>query len=185
MERLTDRGYKNRSFMKEPVLDEEERMVDIIARLAAYEDTGLEPDEIKELCTDDVAEAAKMFRKMIESGEIDHLRELLQAEKDRQKLYLLALNTWGADAQTLMVFEEMSELEKELCKHARGKKNQEAIAEEIADVQIMLEQMMVLHDCNQAVREYKEIKLLRLGARLGLTREEAEYALKEENNHDG
>ena len=55
---------------------------EICQRLAAYEDTGLEPDDIKELCTDDVAEAAKMFRKMIESGEINHLQDLLQAEKD-------------------------------------------------------------------------------------------------------
>ena len=32
-----------------------------------------------------------------------------------------ALDTYGAQAQTLMVMEEMSELQKELCKHARGK----------------------------------------------------------------
>ena len=36
-------------------------------------------------------------------------------------IYREALNKWGAEAQTLMVFEEMSELQKELCKHARGK----------------------------------------------------------------
>ena len=45
-----------------------------------------------------------------------------------------AVETYGAQAQTLMVFEEMSELQKELCKHARGKDNREAIVEEIADV---------------------------------------------------
>ena len=67
------------------------------------------------------------------------------------KIYCEALNKWGAEAQTLMVFEEMSELQKELCKHARGKDNREAIAEEIADVQIMLEQMMILHDCEDLV----------------------------------
>lgn len=61
---------------------------DIPARLAAYEDTGLEPEEIKELCTDDVAEVAKMFRKMIESGEIDHLRKLAKAEKDGRLVVL-------------------------------------------------------------------------------------------------
>ena len=43
-----------------------------------------------------------------------------------------ALETYGADAQTLMVFEEFSELQKELCKHARGKENRLEIAEEIA-----------------------------------------------------
>lgn len=61
---------------------------DWVDRIAAYEDTGLEPEEIKELCTDDVAEVAKMFRKMIESGEIDHLRELVQAEKDGRLVVL-------------------------------------------------------------------------------------------------
>ena len=35
-------------------------------------------------------------------------------------LALAALEKWGADAQTLMVFEEMAELQKELCKNARG-----------------------------------------------------------------
>ena len=70
-------------------------------------------------------------------------------------IYREALNKWGAEAQTLMVFEEMSELQKELCKHARGKDNREAIAEEIADVQIMLEQMMILHDCEDLVEQEK------------------------------
>ena len=55
---------------------------EVFYRLSEYEDTGLEPEEINELCTDDVAEVAKMFRKMIESGEINHLQDLLQAEND-------------------------------------------------------------------------------------------------------
>lgn len=79
-----------------------------------------------------------------------------------------ALKTWGADAQTVMVFEEMSELQKELCKHARGKKNVEQIAEEIADVQIMMEQMIILHNCGDAVNEYKRSKIARLKIRLGI-----------------
>ena len=70
------------------------------------------------------------------------------------KIYCEALNKWGAEAQTLMVFEDMSELQKELCKRARGKDNREAIAEEIADVQIMLEQMMIL----QIVRTWWKFK---------------------------
>lgn len=77
-----------------------------------------------------------------------------------------ALDTYGADAQTLMLFEEMAELQKELCKHARGRDNREAIAEEIADVQIMLAQMTMLHDCAVLVDEYISIKLDRLRKRL-------------------
>ena len=42
---------------------------------------------------------------------------------DEQRIYRAALAAWGADAQTLMVFEEMAELQKELCKAARGKDN--------------------------------------------------------------
>lgn len=83
------------------------------------------------------------------------------------ELYRLALSTYGAEAQTLMVMEEMSELQKELCKHARGKDNQLSIAEEIADVLIMLDQMMILHDCESIVAQYKQDKLERLENRIG------------------
>ena len=55
---------------------------------------------------------------------------------------------------------------KELCKRARGKDNREAIAEEIADVQIMLEQMMILHDCEDLVEVQKFKKTHRLKVRL-------------------
>lgn len=81
-------------------------------------------------------------------------------------LYREAIRQWGADAQTLMVFEEMSELQKELCKCARGKQNKKEIAEEIADVMIMLEQMMVLHECEAEVARYKIEKLKRLEHRV-------------------
>ena len=75
------------------------------------------------------------------------------------ELYHLALSTYGAEAQTLMVMEEMSELQKELCKHARGKDNQLSIAEEIADV-------LILHDCESIVAQYKLEKLERLENRI-------------------
>lgn len=87
------------------------------------------------------------------------------------EIYKAALKRWGPDAQTLMVFEEMSELQKELCKAARGKENREQIAEEIADVEIMLEQMKILHNCANAVREYRDIKMVRLEARIQAAQE--------------
>ena len=73
-----------------------------------------------------------------------------------------ALETFGAVSQTNMVFEEMSELQKELCKNLRGKNNVLNIAEEIAEVQIMLEQMILLQDCQDEVEDWKIIKQLRL-----------------------
>lgn len=77
-----------------------------------------------------------------------------------------ALNLYGPEAQTLMAFEEMSELQKELCKHARGADNRAHIAEEIADVLIMLDQMMILHDCESLVSRCRELKIERLEQRI-------------------
>ena len=85
-----------------------------------------------------------------------------------------ALDTYGAEAQTLVAFEEMAELEKELCKHARGRDNRDAIAEEIADVLIMLEQMMLLHDCKDAVADFRRRKIKRLAERLKEEKDEKE-----------
>lgn len=84
----------------------------------------------------------------------------------KTEIYRLALSTYGAEPQTLIMMEEMAELQKELCKHARGRENRAQIAEEIADVQIVLEQMAMLHDCAGLVEYYKAQKLERLEERL-------------------
>nr|DAX42932.1 MAG TPA: nucleoside triphosphate pyrophosphohydrolase [Caudoviricetes sp.] len=70
------------------------------------------------------------------------------------------------DKAMQMVMERLEALQKELCKHARGKENRAQIAEEIADVQIMLEQMELLHDCEGLVAGFKAQKLDRLEKRL-------------------
>lgn len=58
-----------------------------------------------------------------------------------------ALDTYGSALQIVVMMEEMSELQKELCKYLRGKYSPANIAEEIADVEIMLEQMKMLFCC--------------------------------------
>lgn len=77
-----------------------------------------------------------------------------------------ALETYGPQAQTMMVMEEMAELAKELCKASRGLGSVEHIAEEIADVQIMLEQMIILHQCQGLVDRIRAEKVERLRLRL-------------------
>ena len=52
---------------------------------------------------------------------------------------------YGEKAQKLMAIEEMSELTKEICKDFRGKLNREHLIEEMADVLIMLDQMLLLY----------------------------------------
>lgn len=59
--------------------------------------------------------------------------------------YKQAIETYGVRAQKLMAIEEMSELTKEICKDFRGKLDREYLIEEIADVLIMLDQMLLLY----------------------------------------
>ena len=89
-----------------------------------------------------------------------------ETKEKSQHIYEGALNKWGKENQTRMMFEEMAELQKELCKEARGEDNTDAIAEEIADVKIMLEQMTILHNCKDMVEMQMKRKLQRLKKRL-------------------
>lgn len=77
-----------------------------------------------------------------------------------------ALDTYGSLPQIVMVFEEMSELQKELCKYLRGKYSPASIAEEIADVEIMIEQIKMLFCCAEDVRNERRRKVERLKERL-------------------
>lgn len=77
-----------------------------------------------------------------------------------------AIDRYGITAQITMVFEEMSELQKELCKHLRGRNNFGNIAEEIADVEIMLAQMKSYFGCAGLVESWKRTKIKRLAERL-------------------
>ena len=85
---------------------------------------------------------------------------------DESKVLQRALDTYGYDLQIMMVLEEMSELQKELCKYLRGKYSPANIAEEIADVEIMLEQMKMLFLCSDEVRDVRRRKVERLKERL-------------------
>lgn len=82
------------------------------------------------------------------------------------KICRAALEAFGERAQMTMAIEEMSELAKELCKRCRGRDNVEAIAEEVADVQIMLQQLVMLFDCAGQVETFRRYKLERLAERI-------------------
>lgn len=80
-----------------------------------------------------------------------------------------AIEEFGEAAQVTMVFEEMAELQKELCKWMRNGESVELthnIAEEIADVEIMLAQMKLLFDNRGLVLSYRREKVARLAGRI-------------------
>lgn len=80
--------------------------------------------------------------------------------------YAEAVRTYGKQSQLVMAMEEMSELTKELSKNLRGAANAAALAEEIAGVEIMLEQLKIIY-CNRAlVDRIRAEKLVRLSDRI-------------------
>jgi len=66
--------------------------------------------------------------------------------QEKIELYKKAIKIFGQEAQLKMAIEEMAELTKAICKLFRknGENERVAIYEEIADVEIMIEQLRVL-----------------------------------------
>ncbi|MDB8564575.1 hypothetical protein GMA92_16115 [Turicibacter sanguinis] len=69
---------------------------------------------------------------------------------------------FGADLQQMVAIEEIGELLQAISKRARGKDNRDNLAEEIADVEIMLEQLKYIHNCPIEVELWKAKKLDKL-----------------------
>ena len=92
--------------------------------------------------------------------------DALLDEYTEKDIFRSAIDTYGAVMQITVAVEEMSELQKELCKHLRGRGSQENIAEEIADVEIMMEQMKMLFNCEASVLQVREKKVKRLKERI-------------------
>lgn len=85
---------------------------------------------------------------------------------ETHEIYRAALDTFGAESQINMLFEEIGELMSAICKHSRGRDKVAHVAEEIADVRIMLDQMANLFDCEAEVERQKRYKLKRLEQRI-------------------
>lgn len=86
-----------------------------------------------------------------------------------RKIFCAALIRYGAQAQITMAFEEMAELQDVLCKFLRGRIDGDTlvnIAEEIADVGIMLDQMAIEFKVEDAVEELRAFKVRRLRERI-------------------
>lgn len=90
-----------------------------------------------------------------------------------------AINTYGVENQLIKTVEELSELSQALCKssirlnYTKGKisleddlKYVDNIFEEMADVEIMLEQCKIMFQCDKEVNKWKQEKIQRLERRL-------------------
>lgn len=97
-------------------------------------------------------------------------------EKEKNLLYYEVVTRYSERYQREMAIEECSELIKALCKYDRYFADEEMdkrilrlnIIEEMADVEIMLEQLKLMFDFNNDFEKAKESKLKRLARRLGV-----------------
>lgn len=94
--------------------------------------------------------------------------ELKKKHGDSARVYIYkkAIMKYGRASRLNLAIEEMSELTKELCKRNRGESRLDEIAEEMADVEIMLEQLKLLFDNAALVSAIKTTKLCRLADRI-------------------
>ena len=125
----------------------------------------------------DLISRAELFNRISGMPEVDKtkiymilqempVKELQEERKNR--IYEKAKEVYGLSAQIDMVFEEFAEMQKELCKFKRGKPCMDGIAGEIADCEIMLEQMKLFFDLQNDVDLIKKGKIERLDLRLKL-----------------
>lgn len=100
--------------------------------------------------------------------EIQNILDKMVLDQENIELYEKLFRK-GWHKQIIVAIEEMSELQKELCKMLRNSNadNIEHIKEEIADVSIMLEQLIVLLKIKPStIADIREMKLHRTRERL-------------------
>ena len=86
--------------------------------------------------------------------------------EQRVQTYINAFIHFGEEMQMVVALEELSEVQKEICKVMRGKPDLDHLAEEIADATIMLEQIRLLFNLNDLVCEKMDEKVQRLDDKL-------------------
>lgn len=81
----------------------------------------------------------------------------------KEEIYEKLRKQNGLDGQLMVAVEELSELTKEITKLSRGKGSIMKLTEEIADVQICIEQLRQAYKIpNSALKVFKDFKLKRL-----------------------
>lgn len=81
-------------------------------------------------------------------------------KKTEYEILIAAIRTFGDKAQEGVAIEECSELIQAISHKHRGREHN--IAEEIADVEIMLEQLKIINDCREETARIHKQKIERL-----------------------
>lgn len=108
-----------------------------------------------------------------------------QCETGKQEIkttFERAIETFGGYNQMVKATEEMSELQKELCKALIGQEDRKHILEELTDVEIMLKQLKLIFNFTED--ELLEMKCLKI-AKLELAVQEREAYIRKSIEQEG
>ncbi len=86
------------------------------------------------------------------------------------EIFNKAIKKYGSKNQLIKTIEELSELQRALCRNISGAdipdSDIENLFEEIADVEIMLAQCKIMFKCDSKVERWKNLKISRLEERI-------------------
>jgi len=87
---------------------------------------------------------------------------------NHDEIYEKAVDFFGDNSQKIKAIEELSEFQKEICKDLNNQGDSYAIAEEFADVEIMMNQMEIIlskqiPNFDETVEQIRNEKLKKLG----------------------
>lgn len=101
-----------------------------------------------------------------EKYKITKYHALLEELEDKEcyEICKKAIDCYGDAKQASVAIEEMAELTVEILHSFRGREAN--VSEEIADVEIMLQQLKMIYNCSKEVEEIKDEKLFRLQERI-------------------
>ena len=83
-------------------------------------------------------------------------------ERNEKMICKQVLKKYGEDNQLMIFFEEVGELMQAISKHKRFGENIYGIAEEVADVEIMLEQIKIMFEIDEYVEVKRKRKIRKL-----------------------
>ena len=113
----------------------------VIDEIQNYEDFPYEVHFIGKKTTCSICGEEIYDDEVIEYNRQKIVQELLNSPNTPRNLVFLQLIEKFGEKQVVVAIEELSELQKELCKTLRGKADIDHITEELADVWIMFQQM--------------------------------------------
>lgn len=172
-------GTKVKQFdnLDDALKDMKKVIEDTIEKNKTEESKKEETDKLSKETTDVIDELVTFPFKMMQDSLFGNINKKSSDIVSNAKLRAI-IDHYGVTRQRIQAIEEMSELQKELCKDLNGKSNPGRIKEEIADVYLMLAQLS--HIYNISIDDIKYIMDTKIDRTLDRIKESNNYRYNNE-----